>query len=355
MSSTRAISFSRCSRVASCALVATLFARAATAQQAPPASNDAANADSLFTEAKQLMANGDYATACPKLAESYRLDPGTGTLTALAVCHQHIGKVATAWNEFVEVASSAQRQGRADREAFARQQITAIEPLLSRLTIQVPPEVAAIPKLEVRRDATVVSQPAWGVPVPVDPGDHLIEATAPDREPWTAHITVDANADKKEIAVPVLDKQVAATPPVEQTPTPSPVTPAETPTDHHAPFPMRTVGLVVGGAGIVSLALGGYFGASAISKSSDAKKECPASSPCGNAGAVSENNDAKSDALISDITVIAGVAAIGTGVFMFLTAPKEAAPPSEAAPTSAWRLVPTIGRHGAGLTLHAAF
>ncbi len=351
MSSTRATSFRRAAR---CALAATLFARAAAAQQAP-VSNDAANADSLFTEAKQLMANGDYATACPKLAESYRLDPGTGTLTALAVCHQHIGMVATAWSEFVEVASSAQRQGRADREAFARQQITAIEPLLSRLTIQVPAEVAAIPKLQVRRDATVVSQAAWGVPVPVDPGDHVIEATAPDREPWTGHITVDTNADKKEIAVPVLDKQAAATPSVDQTPAPTPVLPAVTPTDRHAPFPMRTVGLVVGGAGIVSLALGSYFGASALSKSSDAKKQCPPPSPCGNASAVSENNDAKSDALISDITVIAGVAAIGTGVFMFLTAPKEGAAPSEAAPAAAWRLVPTIGRKTAGLTLRATF
>lgn len=354
MSSTRAISFSRFCRVASCALAATLFARPSAAQQAP-VSNDTANADSLFTEAKQLMANGDYATACPKLAESYRLDPGTGTLTALAVCHQHIGMVATAWNEFTEVASSAQRQGRADREAFARQQITAIEPLLSRLTIEVPPEVAAIPKLQVRRDATVVPQPAWGVPVPVDPGDHLIEASAPDREPWTGHITVDANSDKKEIAVPVLDKQATPAPPVEQASVLSPAPPAERTPDHHAPFPMRTVGLVVGGAGIVSLALGSYFGASAISKSSDAKRRCPLSSPCDDPSAVSENNDAKSDALISDITVIGGVAAIGAGVFMFLTAPKEPAAPSEAAPAAAWRLVPTIGRKTAGLTLRATF
>jgi hypothetical protein len=339
--------------VAGCALAATLFARPSAAQQAP-VSSDAANADSLFTEAKQLMASGDYATACPKLAESYRLDPGTGTLTALAVCHQHIGKVATAWNEFAEVASSAQRQGRADREAFARQQINAIEPLLSRLTIQVPPDVAAIPKLEVRRDTTVVSQPAWGVPVPVDPGDHIIEATAPDREPWTGHITVDGNADQKVIAVPLLDKQAAATPPVEQAPTLSPVPPAETTSDHHAPFPMRTVGLVVGGAGIVSLALGSYFGASAISKSNDAKKRCTEPSACSDEGAVSENSDAKSDAVIADVTVIAGLAAIGTGVFMFLTAPKAPAP-SEAAPTAAWRLVPTIGRKAAGLTLRATF
>jgi|HubBroStandDraft_1064217.scaffolds.fasta_scaffold95529_2 hypothetical protein len=350
MSSTHATSSWRVARVA---LAAALFARASWAQQTP-ASSDAANADSLFTEAKQLMASGDYASACPKLAESYRLDPGTGTLTALAVCHQHVGKVATAWNEFVEVASSAQRQGRADREAFARQQIASLEPLLSRLTIRVPAEVALIPQLQVRRDSVVVAQPAWGVPVPVDPGDHVIEATAPDREPWTGHVTVDANSDRKEIAVPLLDPQATATPPVDETPSPSSPPPAETPPERHTPFPMRPVGLVVGGAGIVSLALGSYFGATALSKSSDAKRLCP-SSPCGNESAVNENNDARSDALISDITVLAGVAAIGTGLLLFLTAPKEAAAPSEPAPAAAWRLVPTIGTNAAGLTLHAAF
>jgi hypothetical protein len=352
MSSTRATRRGRVTRVA---LAAMLVARAAMAQPAP-VSNDAATADSLFSEAKQLMSSGDYATACPKLAESYRLDPGTGTLTALAVCHQHVGKTATAWSEFVEVASSAQRQGRADREAFARQNISALEPLLSRLTIHVPPETALLPNLQVRRDSVVVAQGAWGVAVPIDPGDHVIEATAADREPWSQHVTVDANADKKEIVITPLDKleKPVAPAPIAEAPAPIKAAPAETTTDHATPFPTRTVGIVVGGAGIVSLALGTYFGLTAISKSSDAKSRCP-SSPCGDSDAVAENNDAKSDAVISNITVIAGVAALGAGAFLFLSAPKEATTASGLAPPTGWRVVPTVGRRGAGLTLRTSF
>jgi hypothetical protein len=350
MSSTPA---TRLGPLARTALAAMCVARSAWAQPTP-VSSDAANADSLFSEAKQLMSGGDYLSACPKLAESYRLDPGTGTLTALAVCHQHIGRTATAWNEFGEVASSAQRQGRADREAFARQQIAALEPLLSRLTIQVSAGTALIAKLQVRRDGVVIARPAWSVAVPVDPGDHLIEATAPDREPWSDHVIVEANADRKEIVVPPLVNAAATSVPVRPPPSPGTSTASPPPTSPLAPSTMRVVGLVAGGAGIVSLAIGSYFGAAAISNSGDARKLCP-SSPCNNLNGVSENNDAKSDALISDITIVGGVAALGTGVFLFLTSPPQAARPSESTPPTAWRIVPIVGLGRAGLALHTIF
>jgi hypothetical protein len=117
---------------------------------------------------------------------------------------------------------------------------------------------------------------------------------------------------------------------------------------------MRVVGLVAGGAGIVSLAIGSYFGATAISNSGDARKLCP-SSPCSNSTGVNENNDAKNDALISDITIVAGVAALGTGVFLFLTSPQQPASPSESTPPTAWRIVPVVALGRAGLALHAIF
>jgi hypothetical protein len=350
----------RCAR----ASLAILLTTGAAAAQPAVASGDAAMAETLFTEAKRLMASGDYPTACPKLAESYRLDPGSGTLTALAVCHDHVGKTASAWAEFVEVASSAQRQGRADREAFARQNIARLEPLLSRLTIRVPPEVAHLSKLQVRRDSVVIGSAAWGMSVPVDPGDHVVEVTAQDKETWSTHVMVGTSADKKEVVVaPLVDspKAVAVGPaPEEPTPEPAapePATPAPPPPADHvqAPSPQRTIALVVGGAGIVSLAVGSYFGIEAISKRSDAKRLCPMST-CGDMTGVSDNNDAKSAALVADVAIGVGLVAIGAGAFMFLTAPKGAAATHDSpAPETGWRLVPILGRTRAGLTLRATW
>src|SRR3954467_7016553 len=61
---------------------------------------DKAAAQSLFDQGRSLMTKGQYAQACPKLAESQRLDPGLGTQFNLADCYEHLGQTASAWAGF---------------------------------------------------------------------------------------------------------------------------------------------------------------------------------------------------------------------------------------------------------------
>src|SRR5437868_13705153 len=105
---------------------------------AQPAGPEAALAEVLYQKGRELMAQGKAAEACPKFAESYRLDATTGTLLNLASCHETEGKLATAWLEFSRSVALARRDRRSDRVRFAQDRLAAIEPKLSYLTVMVP-------------------------------------------------------------------------------------------------------------------------------------------------------------------------------------------------------------------------
>jgi hypothetical protein len=159
-------------------------------------------AQALFDEARRLMEKKRYGEACPKLAESQRLDPGGGTLLNLAICHEKEGKLATARNDFDEALAAAVKDGRKDRQVIARERLVAVERSVPRLSVVVPLS-SDTEGLEVKLDGLVLHRAAWGVATPVDPGAHVVEATAPSRTSWTTSIVIEA-AQKKSVDVPAL-------------------------------------------------------------------------------------------------------------------------------------------------------
>ena len=159
-----------------------LLLHASTASAAPSESDRAA-AQALFEQARQLVDDGKYEAACPKFAESQRLDPAPGTQFNLADCYEKTGRLASAWSLFLEVAVSSKAAGRPEHEALARKRAAALKPKLPRLTIEVPAE-SRVPELSVGRCSVSVGEAQWGAAMPVDSGRCLITAKAPGHKPW---------------------------------------------------------------------------------------------------------------------------------------------------------------------------
>ena len=291
-------------------LGAFLLSRLASAQP------DGSLAETLFQEGKTLLAQGAFAQACPKLAESQRLDPGDGTLLALAVCHEGEGKLAAAWSEFTAVANRA--DARSDRVQRAKERLADLEPRLARVAVVVPEATAkGAPGVEIARDGNVLDRAAWGAASPVDPGAHIVTANAPGKKPVRLEV-VAARGRTVEVVVSALEDERGGTAPVELRVAPPTEVVSDTP--RSTGKIMRITGVTLGAVGVVAIGIGGYFGLRAVSLSNEARSECD-DAGC-SAESLQKNDDARSAAQIANITVVGGLAAVGGGILLYVLAPK---------------------------------
>lgn len=301
------------------AVVVLVLVLSSSHAEAAPSEADRALATELFNEGRQLMAAGKAAEACPKLAESHRLDPGGGTVLNLALCYEAAGKLASAHSALNEALALARRDEREDRVVIATERLAVVEPQLSRLVIEVPPN-SDVTGLEVRRDGADVARAAWGSALPIDGGEHQIVVRAPGRLEWTTTIKVLAANDKRTLVVPRLEPELAPPPaPTSGSATapspPKPVVEATAPA--RSGGGQRTLGFIVGGVGVVGLGTGTYFGQRALSKRDESAALCKPT--CSVRGA-QLSNEATANADLSTVSFSVGIAALGIGTYLVLSA-----------------------------------
>jgi serine/threonine-protein kinase len=302
------------------AVAVALAARLSPVLARAQSTSDQATAEALFKEARDLMTAGHYREACPKFAESQRLDPSAGTMLNLGTCYERNGQLASAWVTFKGAATAAQNANELERAKLARNKVAELEPKLATLAVVVAP-AADVPGLVVKRDGEAVGRAVWGTPIPVDPGAHSVEASAPGRRPWQSQAVVEGPAAKASIEVPPLVEDVA--PPVPPPPSPGSPPPAPPPAPPPPSSPgstQRVLGVVTGVVGLGGIAVGSVFGLVAKSHQSDAGPHC-SGTECDATG-ISALSDARSAATVSTIGFIAGGAVLAGGVVLYLVAPR---------------------------------
>lgn len=324
--------------------VGALSPSTATAQ--PAGAGSAAAAERLFDEGRTLMTQGRYEEACQRLAESQRLNPGTGTLLNLADCYEHIGREASAWATYKLAETFARRQAHSARIALAVEGTTRTSTRLAFMTIAVP---TATPGLVVKRNEETVGVGSFGVAVPVDPGVYVLTATSDHHVPWRKDITV-ARAERVVVSIPALAAAEARAVPAGAPASGAPSAAPPNAERANVGGEQRALGWITTGVGVVGIGAALAFGISAKSKNDTARRdECTAVSCTSRGGALID--DAESAAALSTAFAVGGAIAMAGGIVLVLTAPRSEGRGRDARGGSAVRV--TV--RGAVLELGGAF
>jgi tetratricopeptide (TPR) repeat protein len=321
------------------------FASISALTHAQPSDNKAL-AEQLFTQGRDLAKANNWAAACPKFEASLKYDPTLGTRLNLATCYEKTGRLASAWGLYREAAELAAKAGDDKRKQYALTQASALEPRLPKLTIAAP--ATPPPGFAVTRDGSPVDAGAFGTSLYVDPGDHAIAASAAGYESFSTTITVKEGKSETITLPPLVKAKVVVNPNV--TPTAEPVIVPSAPAPSHA---RKYAGIGLTAAGVVAAGVGLAFGAKASSTYKDAKALCGSDLVCDNDSDYAKGkklvSDARSQATLSTVLVIAGGAAVATGVVLWITAPSGSHPERTA------HVAPAVTTHSAGLVLEGSF
>jgi hypothetical protein len=257
-------------------------------------------------------------------------------LLNLAVCHEREGRTASAWAEFREAGAMAERDQRADRVELAAEHARALEGKLSRLSIVVAREADA-PDVAVALDGHALARAAWGTQIPVDPGTHVVAATARGKRPWSTQITVRPEQRLETITLPRWQDEPAAA-----QPSPGPTRPTNAnanasgepsrPTPDAPAAASRAPLVIAGAVALGGIGVGSYFGAVALSRHAHVNNACT-NATCLQA-AIGANDASKSVADASTVAFAVGLVGVAATAYLWFSRdPGASAPRMAIAPS----------------------
>jgi hypothetical protein len=298
---------------------------------AQPSDVDRATARALTLEGYEALDRKDYATAADRFTRADALYHAPTVMLGLAHAQVGLGKLVEALVTYSRIANEAVPPNApaafAKAVDDARRELAALMPRIPNVIVN----VKGAQNAKVTIDGVEVPAAALGVKRPVDPGAHVIRATAPNAAPKETTITI---LEGKLETVTIELQQSAAPPPATPPPvnaTPVAPPPMTAPPPVEPPLPQGTSGLKIGGfvslgVGAAGLVLAGVTGGMALSKHSALVEKCP-DGRCYSSQQSALKSDVDSYHTLGAVStagfVIAG-AGVATGVVLLIAAPKSA-------------------------------
>jgi hypothetical protein len=220
-----------------------------------------------------------------------------------------------------------------------------------------------ISAVRVSMDGRALTDKLDGSALAVDPGEHTFAFEVAGQPTVTRRLVLhEGEKGRREhlvfISAAPAPAAAPATPPSSSPAariTASPQ-PPQSPIDNGSSG-RKTLGLVLGSAGVAGIAVASAFGVLTIVSSNNSKSECSSPATAKNcpdyAGAVSDHSSAIADGTISTIGFIAGGALLAGGLALWLTAPSG--PEASPVPAAGIRVSPSLGPKVAGIAVTGEF
>jgi hypothetical protein len=276
----------------------------------------------LYREATEAAGAGRWAEAKELLRAALAIRSSPKVLFSLAQTEEQLGQLASAQADYERALEAAALEGKGDVVQSAGLAVRA-------LSARVPHVRVVLSGAGAGGSATLDDQPVTlGSPVALDPGDHRVAVSAPGARGAILSVKV---SEGEQLDVPISlapdlpARRVPLSPASPPPPLPLPAPPVEPPASSEAPrstgSPLRTLGPVTVGIGILAMGVGAAFGVESMGKHDDAERVCPGAT-CSPSGA-SLWHDAVTFGDVSTIAFIVGGAALVAGTVFWIAAPRS--------------------------------
>ena len=276
------------------------------------ADNERARAEKLFREGSEALEKGRIDEACTKLATSAALYRALGTEYNLGTCFEVSHRTASAKRAYLRAAAIAHQSGNESiaKDAYARAR--KMDAQTPKLVVTVPTDAGTVTLL---CDGNPINA---GDAIELDPGTHLVKATAPGRAPFDARVElVEGGTVALAVAMTVAKSTEPITPPA----TKSAAKEASRPEKKDGVDLATVLGASVGTAGVVALGIG--IGFVFVAKSERDDSGCTNGRLCPDRAAADKLSAAKSDANVATALVVTGGILAAAGAVIGFADPFE--------------------------------
>ncbi len=272
-------------------------------------------ARALFQRAIELEQAGNYTQALEQFRDVGQVRMTPQVRFHIASCEEKLGRLVTALGGYELALADAETVG----EDFKNEVDTAVTRLRASIPKLVIQRGTGAEAAEIELDGVALGASSVGVPVPLDPGPHSVNAKAPGSLPFSQTVTIAENEQKS------VDIELVPEPQPEDTHVASA---GGQPVDLNGKQHPRLVPYVIGGVGVAALIGSAVFFGLRQSALSDLESKCGSdrkSCPPSARGEVSNLGVYNTTA---QVALGVGVVGVGAAVTLLLLQKKQ--PPAQA-------------------------